>query len=83
MTEPIVSKNMIVNLIEEHEEALKMLRACKLWYSMGESFKSSSDVLDDFPDIKASAIHQADIMYRSINRVYGNYFKEFMMNNED
>ena len=83
MTEPIVSKEMIVNLIEEHEEALKMLRACKLWHSMGETFKSSADMLEDFPSTRADAIHHADIMYRSINRVYGKYFMEWIMNNAD
>jgi len=83
MTEPNVSKEMILKLIEEHEEALKMLRACKLWHSMGETFESSADMLEDFPNTMADSIHHADIMYRSINRVYGKYFREWMMNNED
>lgn len=82
MTEPVVSKKMIVNLIEEHEEALKILRACKVWRSMGETFKESADVLDDYPNTKADAIHHADIMYRSLNRVYDKYFKKWLMRDE-
>lgn len=83
MTEPNVSKEMIVKLIEDHEEALKMLRACDTWHMMGERSKSSADMLKHLPDTRAKAIHHADIMYRSINRVYGKYFMEWMMNNED
>lgn len=82
MTEPDVSKEMIVNLIKEHKKALKSLKACKLWLSMGETFKSSADMLEDFPNTQADAIHHADIMYRSINRVYGKYFREWIMQNK-
>lgn len=77
MTNPEVNKEMIVKFMRDHEEALRKLRACKLWQSMGETYMASANELHDFPNTRKTALHQADIMHRSLNRVYRSYCEDW------
>lgn len=78
--EPVVSKERIEELIQDHQKAIEVLEACRTQLIKVDGYHEIDLFFNKLLGVKSKSHHQIDITYRALNRIYGTYFNKWMLN---